>query len=138
MGEYSYINDGCELSNVIIGKYCSIASKVSIGVDAHPTDWLSTSPIQYNGSVRIFEKIKTRLSYNRNMNTNIGNDVWIGANAIIKKCIIIGAGAVVDKNVSPYSIVGGVPAKIIRFRFSPDVIEELLKIKWWNKSINET
>ena len=74
--------------------------------------------------------------------TDIGNDVWIGNNVIIKYGVkigdgaILGAGAVVTKDVEPYSIVGGVPAKVIKYRFSPDEIKFLLAFKWWDKDLN--
>lgn len=127
IADYSYIMGGL-LKTTHVGKYCSIALNVTIGADRHPTDWLSTHPFQYNGTDN-FEHVKI---------TTIGNDVWIGTNAVILTGVyvgdgaIIGASAVVTKDVPPYAIVAGVPAKIIRYRFNQDIINKLLELKWWD------
>lgn len=125
-----------------IGRYCSIAKHVQIGVASHPTDWLSISARQYVPTYLDFHRFvgKSVRTVGHEMfePTTIGNDVWIGTNAVIMGGVTIGdgaivaAGAVVTKDVPPYAIVGGVPAKVIRFRFPEDVIRELLELKWWD------
>lgn len=140
VGRYSYLGYNCELINCQLGAFCSVASNVFIGGAEHPTGWVSTSPvfqsIPNSGPSERF----ALLSLPRGKMTIVGNDVWIGHSAIIKAgCrigdgAVIGAGAVVTKDVPPYAIVGGVPAKVIRMRFSEDVIEQLIDLKWWNFS----
>jgi acetyltransferase-like isoleucine patch superfamily enzyme len=144
IGRYSYISSGYIYSNTTIGRYCSIAVNVIIGADEHPVDWLSTSPIQYkNDEFFSFNTTQQYTLKSNDLTTIIGNDVWIGANACIKRGVtigdgsIIGAGAVVTKNVPPYAIMGGIPAKVIRYRFNEEIIEKLLELKWWNKEKHE-
>lgn len=134
---YSYVNRYTEIGSAEIGKFCSIASFCSIGVDNHPTDWISTSPL-------LKSAIKSMcIGYIDEMERPIiGNDVWIGAHAVVLKGVHIGdgaivaAGAVVTKDVPPYAIVGGVPAKVIKFRFEQDTINKLTALEWWNKLDN--
>ena len=135
IGDYTYINSGY-IYNCIIGKYCSIGNNVSIGPGEHIVSKISTFPI--NNLVfnqKDFSELKPTIP------TIIGHDVWIGNNAVILQNVMVGdgavvaAGAVVTKNVPPYAIVGGVPAKVIKYRFDEDIISKLLKIEWWNKNI---
>lgn len=145
IGAFSYVRQSRLSSGVRkIGRYTSIAQGVVAGDGNHPTDWLSTNPFQYGDSAifRFWSKRKDfdfiRPSASGNGVVEIGNDVWIGGNAVILRGVtigdgaIVGAGAVVTKDVPPYAIVGGVPAKIIRFRFDEEIIQELLALKWWN------
>jgi virginiamycin A acetyltransferase len=128
IGKHSYVNSGLIFSNVSIGRYCSIGYDILIGPAEHSTNSLTTHPIAQDED---FYKKKYAKK------TIIGNDVWIGANSIIKRGIkiddgaIIGAGAVVLNDVPPYSIVAGVPARIIRYRFSEEIVIKLLLLKWW-------
>lgn len=128
--------------NVYIGAYCSIGRNVEIGLAAHPVDWLSTHSFQYSDGW--FPNLKdyrstANMSYKHlhHKKVNIGSDVWIGNGAKVMSGLtighgsIIGAGSVVTKNVEPYSIVGGVPAKLIKYRFDESLIKELLRTKWW-------
>ena len=138
MDAHSFCGYNCEIINTEIGRYCSIASNVFIGGIEHPIDWVGTSPVFYKGR----DSVKLKLSeYERPQDkiTYIGNDVWIGYRACIKAGVtigdgaIIGMGAVVTKNIPPYAIVGGNPAKIIKYRFPDDLINDLLESRWWQE-----
>ncbi len=130
IGKYTYINSGRLWNNITIGRYCSIAYNVLIGPPDHPIDYISTW-------VPFYEKEEYYQNEIRGKKTIIGNDVWIGANTLIRQGISVGngvivaAGAIVTSNVPDYAIVGGVPAKTIRYRFSDKIIEELIKLRWW-------
>jgi len=142
INDYSYVGRNGLIINTKIGKFCSIADDCKIGCSSHPTQWGSTSSVFHKGK-NILRKNFSNFEYTSNKRTVIGNDVWIGNNVLIKDGItigdgaIIGMGSVVTKNVEPYSIVGGVPAKIIRYRFEEQDIQELLNIKWWELKENE-
>lgn len=128
-----------------IGRYCSIAKHVQIGVANHPTDWLSISARQYSPTYLNFNRFVGKschvLPHEMFQKTIIGNDVWIGTNAVVMGGVTVGdgaiiaAGAVVTKDVPPYAIVGGVPARVIRYRFPPKIISELLSLQWWNYDV---
>lgn len=139
IGNNTFVQKNSSINNCTIGKYCSIATNVFVGIGNHPTDHVSTHPSFYSNTLPI---VKTYVSNNKFKFYEpvvIGNDVWVGQNVLILDGIkigngaIIAAGAVVTKNVAPYEIVGGVPAKNIRYRFSPDVIERLEKLSWWDR-----
>lgn len=139
--KYSYINFGSKIGYAQIGKFCSIGNNCEIGMHSHPINYISTSPRVY-GKKNI---LNITSKYNEFKDpTIIGNDVWIGSSAIIMQGVnigngaIIGAGAVVTKDVLPYEIVGGVPAKHIRFRFSKDIIAFLENLCWWNLNIKDS
>ena len=145
IGDYTYVNSNYTWaiidSNVEIGKYCSIGPGVTIAYGNHNFNYISTHPFLYNYDYGFIDKNLKK--EDDDLKTLIGNDVWIGANANIKRGVkigdgaIIGMNAVVTKDVPPYSIVAGVPAKIIKFRFSEDEIRFLCQVKWWNYSNNK-
>jgi len=118
------------------GNYCSIAQDVKIFRANHPLKYFTMHPLFYNPSMGF---VKTdQLS---RPSLSVGHDVWIGASSIILPSVhfigngaVIGAGSVVSKDVLPYSIVAGNPAKFIRFRFTPDIIDKLEQLQWWNMS----
>jgi acetyltransferase-like isoleucine patch superfamily enzyme len=143
IGEFSYIGDNCSMMNVTIGKFCSIASDVKIGLGKHPTNtFISTFPAFYakNNSGCKLSFVKEQL-YEEFQHIEIGNDVWIGTRVLILDGVkigngaIIGANAVVTKDIPAYAVVGGVPAKIIKYRFPQEQILKLENFKWWDKPI---
>jgi virginiamycin A acetyltransferase len=144
VGDHSYIGGDSILSNCQIGKYCSIASQVYIGLGIHPTrNVISTYPGFYSSAalknksgICSFYTDVSRKEYEQ---VCIGNDVWIGTRVTILDGVtvgdgaIIGAGSVVTKNIEPYSVVVGVPSKMIRKRFTDEQIQKLLRFAWWDK-----
>lgn len=137
IGDFTYINGGYIYDNVFIGKYCSMAYQVCIGPGEHFLNRLSTYPV----CNRVLG-IKSKDDFPQSAKTIIGNDVWIGNNVTVLAGVTVGdgavlaAGAVVTKDVSPYAIVGGVPAKTLRFRFDDSTIRELQNLEWWNRDLN--
>lgn len=136
IGRYSYIGENSIAVNAEIGSFCSIASYCCIGGGAHPTNMISSSPVFYNDR-NCFGKNFSNIPFEAENRVTIGNDVWIGEKVFIKDGITIGNGAIigalsiVTHDVPPYAIVGGVPAKVIRFRFDAETIKTLEDIKWW-------
>lgn len=139
IGAYTYIRSSTLRWVATIGRYCSIAPGLICGETEHPTDRLSTSPFQYGGQFDWFlgPGNPERRFISGKKPPTIGHDVWIGANAQIMLGVTIGngaiiaAGAIVTKDVPPYAIVGGVPARIIRMRFPDLLIERLQRVAWW-------
>lgn len=139
IGKYSYIGFNSDFNNVQIGNYCSISSDVKIGLGKHPVNHFSSSPVFYSNN-NPFGIKNAYINFDENPKcTFIGHDVWIGANALILDGInigtgaIIAAGSVVTKNVAPYEVVGGVPARLIRKRFDETTIDFLLNTQWWDE-----
>ena len=139
-GRYSYCGFNCTIINCEIGRFTSISDNVTIGVYHHPTDWVSTSPAFYSGRDSIPKNLAS-LDYNYcSEKTLIGNDVWIGKSAFIKGGVVVGNGAVIGMNsvvthdLEEYGIYAGSPARLIRKRFTDEIIHDLLSIKWWDMS----
>lgn len=136
--DYSYICPGTEVSCATVGKFCSIGPQCKIGLPTHTLNFISTSPLFTEKCNATGHSWCSASTVETARPTIIGNDVWIGANVIILGGIhvgngaVIGTGAVVTKDVPPYAIVGGVPAKIIRYRFTEDQIEKLNSSQWWS------
>lgn len=137
MARHSFCGYDCTILNAEIGSFCSIASNVKIGGVAHPVRFVSTSPVFLSHK----DSIKTKFAshdFLPTVKTTIGHDVWIGEGAFIKAGVyigtgaVVGMGAVVTKDVAPYAIVAGNPARVIRKRFSDEMIQCLLATKWWD------
>lgn len=142
MDKYSFCGYDCDINSCDIGSFTSIANGVIIGGGMHPMEWVGMSPVFYEGR----DSIKAKFSkFKRDdvKKTIIGHDVWIGNNCLIKQGVkigsgaVIGMGSVVTKDVRPYTIVAGNPAKIIRKRFDDIIIDRLLDIEWWNLNESE-
>lgn len=156
VGDYTYYDDFENVENfeknvkyhfdfvgdkLIIGKFCMIASDVKFIMNGanHLTNSLTTYPFAIFGNG--WENAMDGKSYPKKGNINIGNDVWIGHNATIMAGVTIGDGAIIAtnstviKDVEPYSIVGGNPAKEIKKRFSKEKIRKLLELRWWDWDI---
>lgn len=150
IGKFSYIGSDCIFTNSSIGNFCSISSNVQVVSGKHPSSiWVSSHPVFYsilpptkNSFVKkqLFEEFVLTAN---GKSCEIGNDVWIGRNVIIMEGVIIGDGAIiatgsiVTKDIAPYTIVGGIPAKVIRRRFNEDQCKKLHSIEWWNWSDEE-
>ena len=140
IGQYSFLNGRTTLyPGTKIGRYCSIGVNCEIGAPSHPIDRVTTSPITYDGP-QMFPRSKvafTQTPFDPYQDTIIGSDVWVGSMVVILGGVRIGhgaviaAGAVVTKDVPPYTIVGGTPAREIRKRFSDEIAERLLESAWW-------
>ena len=140
LGDYSYLGEGCMVADAEIGKFCAIAAQVRIGAPNHPLDRPSQHRFTYCPEYYTADAERDHAFFRdrRADRVVIGNDVWIGHAVIVMPGVTVGdgavlaAGAVVTRDVAPYAIVGGVPAKQIRERFSRDIAAQLSKIAWWN------
>lgn len=142
VGKYTYISARSGAVYTKIGNFCSIASNVNIGGGAHMLEAVSTSPI-FNKGHNVFGKNFANLEFSPYKTTVIGNDVWIGNRALILQGVtigdgaVVGAGSVVTKDIPPYEIWAGNPAKCIRKRFDDETIQKLLELKWWDMTDEE-
>ncbi len=131
IGDYTYIGYNCVLTRSIVGRYCSIGNNVSIGLGEHKLKRISTSTLFYKTPYETITEKECR----------IGNDVWIGSNAVIRRGISIGDGAVIGANsfvnadVEPYAVVAGSPARFIRKRLDDESIGLIIASQWWMKDL---
>ena len=140
LGDYSYLGEHCEVADAVIGKFTAIANAVRIGAPNHPMGRPSQHRFTY--CPEYYEASATRdrdfFADRRAARVTIGHDCWIGHGVIILPRVTVGdgaviaAGAVVSRDVLPYSVVGGVPARPIRKRFSDAIAERLRRIAWWD------
>lgn len=140
IGDASYLGHDCQVADAEIGKFCAIAAHVRIGPPNHPMDRPSLHRFTY--VPEYYDAAKSRdagfFAARRAARTRIGNDVWIGHGVTVLAGVTVGdgavlaAGAVVAKDVAPYSIVGGVPARVIRERFPREIAARLQRIAWWD------
>lgn len=138
LGDYSYISFNSNISYCEIGKFCSIWPNFFCGFGIHPLNWISTHPMFYSIRKQNGITFSSANKVQERKKIIIGNDVFIGANVTVLDWVTIGDGAViwawavVSKDIPPYAIAVGCPIMIKSYRFSPEVIEKLLRIKWWD------
>jgi acetyltransferase-like isoleucine patch superfamily enzyme len=139
LGDHTFIQKNSMVINADIGKFCSIASGVSISLGKHPVSYVSSHPAFYSATQPLAKTFSNEDRFEPfDKRTRVGNDVWIGQNAMVMDGVTIGtgavvaAGAVVTRDVPAYAIVGGVPARLIRYRFDEIVRNLLLESQWWD------
>lgn len=143
IGFGSYIASFSIINSTEVGKFCSIGPNFLCGYGIHPTNGISTSPMFYSTKNQAGKSFAQKDKIVESKPITIGNDVFIGANVTVLDGVtisdgaIIGAGAVVVNDIPPYAIAVGVPARIVKYRFTPDKIENFLKIKWWDWPIDK-
>jgi acetyltransferase-like isoleucine patch superfamily enzyme len=140
IGDYSYVEMGCRISQADIGRFCAIAPYTLVGLAEHPTrDYVALHPAFYRhvpdfGWDLVDTDARAELT-----RTRIGNDVWLGAGVCVRSGVtigdgaVIGAGAVVISDVPPYAVYAGVPARLVRHRFDEATVARLLEIRWWDR-----
>lgn len=140
IGDFSYVGPRSVIASATIGRFCSIASEVHVGTGSHPSrGFVSMHPAFYLSRPELGWSFISKDKHDEFRPTQIGSDVWLGAKSVIRDgvCVgdgaIIGAGAIVVKDIEPFGIYGGVPARLIRFRFSPEEIADLLESRWWDR-----
>jgi phosphonate metabolism protein (transferase hexapeptide repeat family) len=140
LGDYSYFSRGCEAIYTSVGKFTSIAANVRLNALGHPVERVSQHNITYRPN-EYFTGAKLDKGFRalrQSKRVTIGHDVWIGHGAIVLPGITIGhgaviaAGAVVTKDVAPYAVVAGVPAKFLKWRFAPETAARLMALAWWD------
>lgn len=136
-GRYTFCGYDCDIYFADIGSFTSIANNVVISGARHPMEWVGMSPVFYSGRDSIKKKF-SQFDLSEVKRTSIGHDVWIGRSAIIMSGVsigngaVIGAGTVVTKDIPPYAVAVGNPARLVRYRFPHDIISKLEETCWWN------
>ncbi|GAA4046837.1 CatB-related O-acetyltransferase [Parerythrobacter jejuensis] len=137
MGRHSFCGYDCDVAHAEIGSFVSIANGVVLGGGRHPMEWVGMSPVFYSGR----DSVKAKFSEHDRPppeKVKVGHDVWIGRNAIVLPGVsighgaVIGAGAVVTRDIPPYGVAAGCPAKLVRHRFDEETIHHLLASMWWD------
>lgn len=138
-GDYSYIVSDADIIYATVGKFCSIAAHTRINPGNHPLERVALNHFTYRSSAYgLGEDDADFFQWRRDHHVTLGNDVWIGHGAILLPSVsvgngaAIGAGAVVSKDVPPFAIVVGVPGRVLRYRFTPEIIAALERIAWWD------
>lgn len=138
INDHTFVQENSLIHTAEIGKFCSIAMGVNVGMGQHPIDHVSTHPAFYSATQPVAKTYCKQDIFSPFQKTRIGHDVWIGRNALIKDGVTIGngavvaAGAVVTHDVPDYSVVAGVPAQVIKYRFDEETRHKLIEIRWWD------
>jgi len=143
INDMTYVSAGTSIKNTTIGKFCSIGQNTTIGLGKHPSSvFVSTHPAFFSPLKQAQITFTDKSEFEEFENIIIGNDVWIGTNVTIldgvniSDGVIIAAGSIVTKDIPPYAIVGGVPSRIIKYRFTNTETEHLKNYKWWDKNLD--
>ena len=141
LGRYSCVGRMCTIQECKIGSFCALADYLTIGCDDHDYKMITTHPFWHDSSWGISDDVEFSKQYREKeyeQPCEIGNDVWFGAGVIVCRNVrigdgcVIGAGAVITKDIPPYSVVVGTPGRVIKKRFSDEMINRLEKCKWWD------
>jgi acetyltransferase-like isoleucine patch superfamily enzyme len=143
LGRHTYVAYNAILQNATIGRFCSIGPEARIGLGRHPLDnVVSTHPAFFAAAnVSMYESFVARTTFEQTLPCTIGNDVWLGARVTVVDGVtiadgaVVAAGAVVTRDVPPYAIVAGVPARLLRHRVTPEQAEHLLRLRWWDRDL---
>jgi acetyltransferase-like isoleucine patch superfamily enzyme len=138
IGDHTFVQKDSYIGHAQVGRFCSIAMRVTVGPGQHPVDFVSSHPAFYSATQPIARTFSASDKFSPTASVEIGHDVWLGQNAMVMDGVTVGtgavvaAGAVVTQAVPPYAIVGGVPARLIRYRFDEALRAKLLATQWWD------
>jgi phosphonate metabolism protein (transferase hexapeptide repeat family) len=138
-GDYSYVAEGSDIAYSTLGRFCSVAAQVRLNPGNHPLDRVALNHFTYRSSAYGFgDDDAAFFEWRRSHRVVLGSDVWIGHGAVVLPGVTVGdgaavgAGAVVSRDVPPFAVAVGVPARVIRHRFPPDIVDALRRIAWWD------